>query len=113
MQKTSCHRIVSQPAFASLTSGVKSQLEAKQWAVQVDDCPEFSDIYPDFNSGNKPLNCTPYMKSSRALAMDDIALYMHSSGSTGMPKPIPHRHITSIQWGHNCESHSYLGVQSF
>lgn len=101
MERTGSHRILSQPMFASLTSQVKALLEAKGWAVQVDDCPEFGQVYPELAPNSEAPEVVPYM-FGKPSSLDDIALYMHSSGSTGMPKPIAHTFLNSLHWGKNC-----------
>ena len=97
---TKCHRIISQPGLESLTSAVASLGKEKQWDVTVDNLPEFQDVFPDIFS-DTVAGVELYPESKEPFNWQNVMLYMHSSGSTGFPKAIPHRHITNLQWTQN------------
>lgn len=98
LEATSCHRIISQPDLAPLVSGVKAQLDEKQYELKVDDLPSLTQIFPDIHDGGCVAPCIPYPRSSKPHDMEDIVLYLHSSGSTGLPRAIPQRHINILHW---------------
>ncbi|KAF7360648.1 General substrate transporter [Mycena venus] len=82
LRKTSCHRIVS----TCVT--LDALLEV----------PSVSQVYP--NLGAESADCTfePYLASANRPELDDVCLYLHSSGSTGFPKAIPETHRVLWQW---------------
>ncbi|EKM57056.1 uncharacterized protein PHACADRAFT_208208 [Phanerochaete carnosa HHB-10118-sp] len=98
LEITSCHRIISQPEFAPLVSAVKTQLGEKQYGLGVDSLPGLLEIFPDLNKNGRVAPCTPYPRASKPHDMEDIVLYLHSSGSTGLPRAIPQRQINILHW---------------
>lgn len=97
LEKTSCHRIISQNAFTPLVSAVQTQLAAQSFALEQSDLPDIYQIFPELQiAAASPV--APFPKSSVPHNPDDIVLYIHSSGSTGLPKPVPQRHINTLQW---------------
>lgn len=101
MSKTSCSRVLSQKAFDHVLSDVRVELEKENLQLRVDDLPELHDIFPVL-AGRKS-DTMRYPPSPEAVDMNDIALYIHSSGSSGPPKPIPQRHINMLHWCRACE----------
>lgn len=102
LRATNCHRIISEPSLRNLADAVKSIGVGQQWAVHVSNLPKFENVFPTFGCDIVP-NVASYPPSKEPFNWQDVMLYMHSSGSTGFPKAIPHRHITSLQWYRNCE----------
>lgn len=100
--KTGCHHIITQPDSASLVEMVRFELEEKQFRLHTYDLPAFQEIFPAFTkAGDFPVKLFPRPSSPHDL--EDIVLYSHSSGSTGLPKPIAHRHNSMIQMCTCCE----------
>ncbi|KZT04547.1 acetyl-CoA synthetase-like protein [Laetiporus sulphureus 93-53] len=99
LESTGCHRIVSQPTFAPLLDGIRKTV-TPGFEVHIDELPPFGDIFPALSSSFDPPAPAPdaYPAATKHVQPDDILLYLHSSGSTGHPKPIPHTHTTIIQW---------------
>lgn len=100
MKKTSSHRIITQPAFASIVDAVKTQLASENYAVQVDDLIAIDKTFPTLKSGDTTSELSEglYPQVGSEPAMDDIVMYIHSSGSTGLPKPIPLTRKIQLQW---------------
>lgn len=97
MEKTSCRRVISQSAFSPVVNEIKAQLEDNGTHILVHDLPRLHDIFPQLSdSAVQPVD--PFPPAGKPHCMDDIVLYLHSSGSTGLPKPIPQRQETSVQW---------------
>ncbi|EIN05406.1 acetyl-CoA synthetase-like protein [Punctularia strigosozonata HHB-11173 SS5] len=80
--------------LASGEHGIKSVLHSalemvetgpKQWDAYVSDMPVFEDIFTD-----EPVDPLP----QRKFGLDDVAFYIHSSGSTAFPKPLGWTHDT-------------------
>lgn len=97
-EKTGCHCVVSQPAFTPIITDIKSQLEHEQFDVQLIDLPGLHDIFPEFSGKQNTTPVEPFPPPRKPHDMDDMVLYIHSSGSTGFPKPIPQRQRTVLQW---------------
>ncbi|KAH9946535.1 hypothetical protein B0H21DRAFT_822721 [Amylocystis lapponica] len=102
LERTDCHRIISQPAFASLTDAVRAVLPP-DYLLEVDNLPALADVFPAFLSPSAapPPPVTPYPPSAKPPARSDVVLYLHSSGSTGFPKPIPQTDIMINGWTNN------------
>lgn len=91
LEKTSCHRIISQPAFSSLIEGIQSQLAEKKYDVRVDELPALHDVFPGIFGSGEAAPVDPFPPATKPHSPDDNVLYLHSSGSTGFPKPVPQR----------------------
>ena len=89
LEKTSCHRIISQPAFSPLIEAVQTQLSEKKYHVQLDELPPLHDVFPTIFGSGETAPVEPFPPPSKPHSMNDNVLYLHSSGSTGLPKPIP------------------------
>ncbi|CCM02157.1 uncharacterized protein FIBRA_04235 [Fibroporia radiculosa] len=101
MERTGCHRVVTQPAFASLADAIQTELPP-MYSVQLDDLPVLADIFPSLLSSYDPSRSLvkPYPRPKNAPLPSDVVLYLHSSGSTGHPKPIPQTNTTLLHWCH-------------
>ena len=96
-------RIISQPAFASVMADIKSELQKSGVDLTIDELPSLQQIFPDFGpSGDAKVH--PFPAAEKRPAPEDIVLYLHSSGSTGFPKPIPQRQVTVLEW---CNGREY------
>lgn len=98
MEHTQCHRVISQPAFAELMSNVRDAL-SRGHEMRVDDPPAFTSIYPSLapSSTNGPAS-EPYPPPPEQPPFTSVAFYLHSSGSTGHPKPVPQTHEFVLRW---------------
>ncbi|KAF9810700.1 hypothetical protein IEO21_06834 [Rhodonia placenta] len=93
---TDCHKIISQASFAPLIKSVRAALPA-DYALEVDDLPALSDVFPQFIPP-LPVSSPPEYPPSQPSGPSDIVLYLHSSGSTGFPKPISQTVTTILHW---------------
>ena len=98
IEKTSCHRILSQKSLSSLTSAVLSQLSQKDYHVQLDELPSFPHIYPTLCSSKAQITKPPPYPTKDSGNQDEVILMLHSSGSTGFPKPIPSTRRMGTEW---------------
>ncbi|KAH9941064.1 hypothetical protein B0H21DRAFT_811720 [Amylocystis lapponica] len=87
-QKTDCHRIISQPTSASLTDETRDFLPSG-YSLEVNMLPEFQDIFPNLGSARDPAAFAPSVYPYSFSPPPEVIMYIHSSGSTGLPKPIP------------------------
>ena len=97
LHTTTCCHIVFQPFTSSLVKQVQAEMSCRV-NMELEDLTGFDDILLDLVSGSDdrvtgsaPLIC------ERPVSLDDTLLYIHSSGSTGLPKSVPlnHRQIFS------------------
>ncbi|KJA27591.1 hypothetical protein HYPSUDRAFT_212216 [Hypholoma sublateritium FD-334 SS-4] len=100
---TSCHRVVATcVTLKDLIDDVQQELERAEPAhiLSIEEAPNFFELFPEisglkFQDGpeiSHPTGC------GLKLEPDDVALYLHSSGSTGLPKAIPKTHREIIEY---------------
>ncbi|KAG2047412.1 putative aminoadipate reductase [Suillus hirtellus] len=101
MQKTGCRRLITtRHSLASLIDGVEAGLaSATQTSqLQIDEIPALKYLYPSLVSGTPNEAVVPYPSLDPPSSENVILFYLHSSGSTGFPKPIPISNLTAIHW---------------
>lgn len=100
LEKTNCRRIISQPSLNRLIYVVKTQMTNNGVSLRVDNLPSLRSIYPKLDPDGQAAAETvdPYPLSEKPIKPDDIRIYIHSSGSTGFPKPIPQTEKITLQW---------------
>ncbi|CAL1709603.1 unnamed protein product [Somion occarium] len=103
MEKTFCHCIIYSPRCIPLVSAVQNHFENKGIEILIDNVPSLQSVFPALGSENNNMstNVTTYPANNDQYNVDDIVIYLHSSGSTGFPKPIPLTHRIFFQWGHS------------
>ncbi|TFK33802.1 acetyl-CoA synthetase-like protein [Crucibulum laeve] len=100
LRKTSSHRILTTPGtLNTLMDGITAELAAgeAEYPVHIDTVPDLQQLYPKLGMESADDSFDAYITGPRP-ALHDIAMYMHSSGSTGFPKPIPETHEALIEW---------------
>ncbi|KAF8174362.1 hypothetical protein K438DRAFT_1849366 [Mycena galopus ATCC 62051] len=65
------------------------------YALSIEEIPLLGQLYPHLSHEKKEHPFKPY--PSGTAKIDDLAFYLHSSGSTGLPKCIPQTHRSIIQ----------------
>ena len=103
VKRTNCHRMICQPSLEPLLSAVQAELETEDFALQVDDLLHIEVAFPTL-FGKDSDEPAPYPEPAEPLTMEDVGLYLHSSGSTGFPKPIPQRYFDMLQ---NCNTREF------
>ncbi|KAG1799974.1 putative aminoadipate reductase, partial [Suillus variegatus] len=101
MQKTGCRRLITtRHSLASLIDGVEAGLvSATQTSqLQIDEIPALEHLYPSLVSGTPNETIVPYPSLGPPSSENDVLFYLHSSGSTGFPKPILMSNLTAIHW---------------
>ncbi|EPQ57831.1 acetyl-CoA synthetase-like protein [Gloeophyllum trabeum ATCC 11539] len=99
LSKIGCHRAVTTKTFLKpLLESCEAEFAGKGYELAIDEIPAFTDVYPLLGkeTANDPFE--PFALEDWHPAVDDVTLYLHSSGSTGFPKPIPQTHRTVLQW---------------
>ncbi|KAF8974264.1 hypothetical protein BDZ97DRAFT_1772696 [Flammula alnicola] len=100
LQKTDCHHLVTtQATLKELLAGVQTELDEHHpgYELLIEEVPPLKDIFPKLGAEREDDPFTPYAINHK-LQPTDIAMYLHSSGSTGFPKAIPQSHRTLVSW---------------
>ncbi|KAG2140138.1 putative aminoadipate reductase [Suillus clintonianus] len=102
MHKTKCCRlIVTWHSLASLIDDIKANFVShvtQTSQLQIDEIPALKHLYPALVSGTQDEAFVPYPSPAPPSYKNDVLFYLHSSGSTGFPKPIPISNLTAIHW---------------
>ncbi|KAJ7899903.1 putative aminoadipate reductase [Mycena leptocephala] len=101
LRKTSCHRLVSTcVTLAPLIAGLLQALrqEDPKFSLKVEEIPSLMQVYPNLGAETQASPFESYVARTARPSLDAIAMYLHSSGSTGFPKAIPQTHRNLIQW---------------
>jgi acyl-coenzyme A synthetase/AMP-(fatty) acid ligase len=92
LQRTNCHRVFASNSTIpeGLTTDVQRELSSQGFFVDIQEIPSISTIYPYLGKEDETVQFGAYYPTRKQRALDEVAIYLHSSGSTGFPKPIPH-----------------------
>ncbi|KAG2068654.1 putative aminoadipate reductase [Suillus decipiens] len=121
MQKIGCRRLITSGHLASLIDGVKagfvsSAIETSQ--LQIDEVPALKELYPTLVSGAPNEAIVSYSSLALPPSENGVLFYLHSSGSTGFPKPIPISNLNAIHWCtttsilHNIDVHTPMRIST-
>ncbi|KZP21523.1 acetyl-CoA synthetase-like protein, partial [Athelia psychrophila] len=98
LQKSGCRRILTTSAtLGPLISQIKALTPADS-ALTFEDAPTISQCYPHLGQELSSHPFAPYPAPQAPLDLDQPLFYLHSSGSTGFPKPIPQTSRTILGW---------------
>ena len=90
LKKTSCHRVITtKETLKSLLQGVSSALRESDpgYELSIEQVPSLQTLFPRLGQETEEDPFTPYPEIE--VSLNDTALYIHSSGTTGLPKAIP------------------------
>ncbi|GAW08556.1 Linear gramicidin synthase subunit D [Lentinula edodes] len=102
LQTSGCHRILStQNTLKELLQGVENELTTTAspdgaYPVNIEEIPSLQELYPKLGREQQQDPFEPYPAPLSYPKEEDIAIYLHSSGSTGLPKVIALSHSTLI-----------------
>lgn len=103
MEKTKCRRVITtHHSLGSLIDGIKADFLSKGTEMaqpQIDEIPALKDLYPSLIRGSQIQAFVSYPPPTSRPSEDDVLFYVHSSGSTGFPKPIS---LTNLNAKHRC-----------
>ncbi|KAG0703313.1 putative aminoadipate reductase [Suillus ampliporus] len=102
MQKIKCRRLITTPhSLTSLIDEIKADFVScttQTNQLQIEKIPALKHLYPTLVSGTPSEAFPPYPSPTSLSSENDVLFYLHSSGSTGFPKPIPISNLTAIHW---------------
>ncbi|KAJ7193227.1 putative aminoadipate reductase [Mycena pura] len=101
LSSTGAHRVLTtRGSLARIVDALSSGSSTKNptRGLSIEEIPLLGQLYP--RSGHETVDDTfvPYPSPASVAALDSIAMYLHSSGSTGFPKPIPETHRTLVHY---------------
>ncbi|KZP28667.1 putative aminoadipate reductase [Athelia psychrophila] len=98
LQKSGCHRILTTSVtLGPLIAQIKALTSADS-ALTFEDAPTVSQCYPYLGQEAFSHPFAPYPVPQAPLDLDQLLFYLHSSGSTGLPKPVPQTSRTLLGW---------------
>ncbi|KAJ6611012.1 hypothetical protein B0H10DRAFT_1953401 [Mycena sp. CBHHK59/15] len=100
LRKTACHRLIATcVTLEPLISGIKEKINQldPEFCLDIEEVPSLARVYPNLGFETPEWDFQPYAAYIRP-SLDDICIYLHSSGSTGLPKAIGQTHRALMQW---------------
>ncbi|KAJ7731258.1 acetyl-CoA synthetase-like protein [Mycena metata] len=101
LNSTSSHRLLTtRRSLAKTMNALSTDLAKKNppYPLSLEEIPLLGQIYPHLGHETTEDPFVPYPGPKMRTALDEVAMYVHSSGSTGFPKSIPATHATLIQF---------------
>ncbi|KAJ7141641.1 hypothetical protein C8R46DRAFT_968667 [Mycena filopes] len=102
LHKSACHRLITtRHTLEPLMLGIEEELRLNdpEYRLSIEAIPSLLDVYPQLGGETAANSFEPYPAAAENPDLDDICMYLHSSGTTtGIPKPIGHTHRTIIQF---------------
>lgn len=97
LEKSGCKRVLTTAtSLGPLIAQIKAL--APSDALIFDDAPTGAQCYPHLGKETRSEPFTPYPAFQTPLDLDQVLFYLHSSGSTGFPKPVPQTSRTLLGW---------------
>ncbi|KAF7347140.1 Acetyl-CoA synthetase-like protein [Mycena venus] len=99
LNNTNSHRLLmTKSSLGRLVDTVSIELSNNKppFELSIEEIPLLGQIYPYLGHETSEDVFVPYPIPTTSIALDDVALYLHSSGSTGFPKSIPETHRNLI-----------------
>ncbi|KDR79161.1 hypothetical protein GALMADRAFT_277673 [Galerina marginata CBS 339.88] len=101
LKETGCHRLLTtQETLKSLVTEIKTDLarDSPGFELIVEEMPPVHEIYPKMGHETKVDPFEEYPRPSVRPLLDNVLLYLHSSGSTGFPKSIAETFRIMCHW---------------
>lgn len=73
-------------------------LTPQDFCLSIQEAPALAQCFPELGRETAEHKFNPYPARSTPLEMDELLFYLHSSGSTGIPKPIAQTSRTMLGW---------------
>lgn len=98
LQKSACNKIfTTSSTLGPLIAQVKA-LTPPESTLVVEDAPIISQCYLRLGNETSSDPFTPYPDFQTSMNLEELLFYLHSSGSTGFPKPVPQTNRTFLGW---------------
>ena len=100
------HRLVAtRETLRDLIEDVKLEIFAKDptYELSIEELPSLDVIFPRLGRESKKDPFIPYPTLESRPAISDVCMFLHSSGSTGLPKTIPQTNKTLLNWAASCK----------
>lgn len=98
LTRTECHRILT--TGSSLAKLMKEVLDLvpADFPLIIHETPTLMECYPELGreTAEHPFIAHPRRISPQS--PDEVTMYQHSSGTTGLPKPVPHTSRNMVGW---------------
>ncbi|KAJ7604122.1 putative aminoadipate reductase [Roridomyces roridus] len=101
LDTTKSHRLlVTKASLGPLTDAISADLATLSvpYDLSVEEIPLLGQIYPYLGHEKLSHEFVPYPSPTTRTPLDTVAMYLHSSGSTGFPKSIPETHRTLLHY---------------
>ncbi|KAH7890602.1 putative nonribosomal peptide synthetase [Phlebopus sp. FC_14] len=109
MKRTGCSRIVTMHhAHGQLIDAVRQEM----FDIELDELPTLADAFPNLGREIESDPFVPYPPPASRPSLDRPAIYLHSSGTTGFPKPIAHSYKVQIHWMTQPGTYGYLTMSA-
>jgi acyl-coenzyme A synthetase/AMP-(fatty) acid ligase len=98
---SSSHRLVATcETLSDLMKHVKKEIFANDptYELSIEELPALDLIFPRLGTESEEDSFIPYPDIHSRPALSDVCIYLHSSGSTGVPKIIPQTHEILLNW---------------
>ncbi|KAF7378108.1 Acetyl-CoA synthetase-like protein [Mycena sanguinolenta] len=97
LKNTGSHRVLTTIGSRRVVETVST--DNAGYDLSIEDIPLLGQIYPHLGHETPKHPFVPYLSPTTSISLDNVALYLHSSGSTGLPKPIPQTHRNLVHAG--------------
>ncbi|KAJ7463788.1 hypothetical protein FB451DRAFT_1180248 [Mycena latifolia] len=101
LKSTGSHRLLTtKGSLSHLVDAVAAESSAQSppYELSIEEIPLLGEIYPHLGRERKEDPFEHYPGPAIRTPLDDVAMYLHSSGSTGFPKCIPETHRTILNF---------------
>ncbi|KAJ7488848.1 putative aminoadipate reductase [Mycena latifolia] len=101
LRTTGSHRLLTtKGSLGHLVGAVGAELVAQSppYELSIEEIPLLGRLYPHLGHETIEDPFIPYPSPATSTPLDAVALYLHSSGSTGFPKSIPETHRSIIHF---------------
>ncbi|KAJ7035832.1 acetyl-CoA synthetase-like protein [Mycena alexandri] len=94
-----CHQVLATPfTLAPVLNEVRELLEQSNYAISFEEIPTTESVFPHLG---REIAVDPFVECDTVaddVQLSSVAFYLHSSGSTGLPKTIPQTQQSILHW---------------
>ncbi|KAF7333965.1 Non-canonical non-ribosomal peptide synthetase FUB8 [Mycena sanguinolenta] len=101
LRATSCHRVLATcSTLEPLLTELKNHIAEfdPEFTLQIDEVPSLNQVYPYLGGETADCPFQPYPTPAFNATLEDISFYIHSSGSTGLPRAVGQTYRMVKQW---------------